>query len=212
MGAARPRVYVDVDDVLCKTAQVAAATVQCLFGITRSFEALHSFSLEVSFGLSPDQLETLLAYLNSGPGLLGIPPRAGAVDCLRRWSERLDVCVVTGRDPKHWRATAQWLEQEGMIYHRLLFANKYGRFDVEDMASGADIVSTDELAALDFAFAVEDSADFSAVLAASGVPVLLMDRPWNRATDINRSHTSVKRCADWREVEQRGRALLAAAE
>ena len=211
MRASRPRVYVDVDDVLCKTAQAAAATVQRLFGIRRSFEELRSFSLEVSFGLAPEQLETLLTHLNSGSGLLGIPPRAGAADCLRRWSEDLDVYVVTGRDPKYWRTTAQWLEQEGMVYHRLLFANKYGRFDAEGMALGADIVSTDQLGALEFTFAVEDSADFSALLAARGLPVLLMDRPWNRAIDLERGQAGVTRCADWSEVEQRGRALLAAA-
>ena len=226
MTSAKSRVYVDVDDVLCRTAQAAAATVRELFGISRRFEQLHSFELDKSFGLSPEQLETLLTHLNSGTGLLAIPPRSGAADCLRRWSRALDICVVTGRSPKHWRATRQWLDRESVVHHRLLFANKYGRFDAEDYGSGAVIVSVEELAALKFAFAVEDSADFSQVLSGLGIPVLLLDRPWNRDTGLALHGTGpttvtgaaaaiaatgpapIRRCADWKEVERTAAELL----
>ena len=40
----RACVYVDVDDVLCRTAQVAIETVRRLFGISRTFDELHSFN------------------------------------------------------------------------------------------------------------------------------------------------------------------------
>ena len=201
-----PRVYVDVDDVLCRTAQAAVQTVRQMFGIARRFDDLHSFNLDEAFGLSPEQLDILLTHLNSAAGVRDMPARSGAAACLRRWSQVLEICVVTGRSPKHWPATRDWLKREKMAYHRLIFANKYGRFNAADLASGADIVSSEGLAELDFAFAVEDSASFSLTLAGLGIPVLLMDRPWNR--DAEAAVKAVIRCAGWEGVEREARALV----
>ena len=168
-------------------------------------------NLDKAFGLSPDQLAILLEHLNSAVGMSDIPPRTGAVACLRKWSQVLDICVVTGRSPKHWPATRDWLEREKVTYDRLLFADKYGRFDAEDRASGANIVSTEELAAMDFAFAVEDSVEFSRTLARHGVPVLLMDRPWNREEETVPSASAaagVIRCNGWKGVEREAPTLV----
>ena len=208
----RPRVYVDVDDVLCRTAQVAVETVRDLFGISRTFDQLHSFNLDEAFGLSPEQLDILLTHLNSAAGLRHIPPRSGATACLLTWSQVAEICVVTGRSPKNWRATRDWLKSEEVACDRLLFANKYDRFDAADLASGADIVSNEDLLSLDFAFAVEDSASYSRSLAGLGIPVLLMDRPWNRDREpgdqLADNAAAIIRCAGWPAVEREARALL----
>ena len=212
MTPMRPRVYVDVDDVLCRTAQAAVETVRNLFGIARTFDQLHSFNLDEAFGLSPEQLDILLTHLNSAAGLRDIPPRSGATACLRTWSQVAEICVVTGRSPKHWRATRDWLKSAEVACERLLFANKYDRFDAADLASGADIVSNEELLVMDFAFAVEDSASFSRTLAGLGIPVLLMDRPWNRDNPVENASgngaAAIIRCAGWPEVVREAGALL----
>ena len=59
---------------------------------------------------------------------------------------------------------------------------------------------------MEFSLAVEDSLDVAALLVERcGVPVALMDRPWNRDVDrlSERARSGIVRCGDWREILSR---------
>ena len=196
----KKRIYVDLDDVLCETAQRVMEIAQNLFSKTICFEHIHSFDLGVSFGLSAGEIRKLMRKIHDPEILLEIPPRPGAMTCLSEWVDLgYEIFVVTGRPPTTNRVTEQWLTDQKMPYQELLFVDKYGRFSSSEPPSGATTVALKELDKFGFSFAVEDSAEVAQYLSEQlNIPVMLLDRPWNRndpfRTDI------VVRCPNWIEA------------
>jgi uncharacterized HAD superfamily protein len=111
---------------------------------------------------------------------------------------------VTGRPATTLEAAQAWLETHQLPHHQLTFVDKYGRGARDPNYDG--VITLDELAGRRYSFAVEDSADMAVYLAAEmGLPVALLDRPWNRAlpTSDPAASSRVYRCADWAEVVRR---------
>jgi uncharacterized HAD superfamily protein len=192
------RLYVDLDDVLAETTSRFPAVVERLFGRTTTFEEIDTFHLDVAFGLDEEQTQRLVDHVHEGDWLLEIEPRPGAVEVLRRWQAAgHEIRVVTGRPPRSHEPSVEWLVRHGVPHAHFHLCDKYGRFE----ANGS-VLSLDEVRALDFDLAVEDSAEMAGLLAGWGVEtVLLLDRPWNRARELP---AGVRRVADWAEIAALG--------
>jgi hypothetical protein len=109
--------------------------------------------------------------------------------------------VITGRPPFTSQATKEWLEKNRFPHHRLTFVDKYGRGELHP--SYSTLITLDELARLDFCYAIEDSADMVAFLSTQmALPVALLERPWNRDYGFSdaKSHSLIDRCVDWTDV------------
>ena len=118
------RIYVDLDDVLCETAEAARDIARRRFGRSVDFSHIHSFDLGTSFGLSTVEADGLMGELNDPSVLADLAPRAGAPECLRAWSDAgYAVFVVTGRPPLVQPATKQWLAARRVPYDELLFTD-----------------------------------------------------------------------------------------
>ena len=99
---------------------------------------------------------------------------------------------MTGRPPSTRPGTVAWLEEHRIPHDTLRFVDKYGRFGPE--AGWDEALGMDDLAAMRFRLAIEDSASTAVFLAENGVaPVVLMDRPWNRHETSGR----LTRVAGW---------------
>ena len=196
------RIYVDLDDVLCETAEAARDIARRRFGRSVDFSHIHSFDLGTSFGLSTVEADGLMGELNDPSVLADLAPRAGAPECLRAWSDAgYAVFVVTGRPPLVQPATKQWLAARRVPYDELLFTDKYGRYRAGDTHPEATTVELSELGRMGFVFAVEDSADTTRFLSTElRIPVLLLDRPWNAGYPW--ADGKVRRCRDWEELAE----------
>jgi uncharacterized HAD superfamily protein len=188
----RPRIYVDVDDVLCHTALALTRVLEEHFGRRVPLDEVKWFDLSRSFGLSRDEHERLMELAHR-PSVLGsYEPVAGAREVLGAWRERgYDLVLCTGRPPSTAAPTRAWLRERQIPYSSILFVDKYGRHPE------ADSLRLDEVAAMDFVLAVEDSWEMATFLSESaGLPVALVDRPWNRTSSDGR----IVRCSTWADV------------
>lgn len=192
-------IYVDMDDVLCRTAEAILGIVEREFGKKFRYEDLTSFDLEVSCALGREEIEELFRIVHRPEELLAVEPMSGAVEVMRGWAESgYEIAIVTGRLPSTYEVSREWLRRHRVPHHALLMVDKFGRFRPEDGRG----ITLGELARRRFCWAVEDSPTVARYLAEEmGVTVALVDHPWNRGAP---PHPSIRRHRSWREI---GRAF-----
>ena len=176
-GRAPLPIYLDLDDVLAETTRGLVALLHARHGRRVPFEALHSFDLRVSFGLSDREHDAFLDAAHQAPFLDGLSALPGAAPVLEHWNARGHALhVVTGRPPHALEVSRRWLRGQGLRHDVLASVDKYGRHD-----GAAGSRPLEEFARERYALAVEDSLEMARFLALrTGTRVALMDRPWNR--------------------------------
>jgi len=196
------RIYVDMDDVLCRTARAFLEILKSAFGKTISFEDITSFDLGKSFNLSPEELEEFMRLGHQPDFLSAVHPIEGAVDSLHEFiSLGYEIEVVTGRPVSTKPVTLEWLSEHDVPYHHLTFVDKYQLF--KDAGRHPDVITLEDLTRRDFKFAVEDSGEMAVFISESmAIPVALLDRPWNRniKSADPASNKFIERCLDWSQI------------
>lgn len=203
------RIYVDLDDVLCETARAYLVLLETHFGKTATFDSMHSFNLGESFSLNPRELARLMS-LGHDDGVLKhlatIPGAKRGLDTFRAIG--YDITIVTGRPPSSEEATRFWLDANRIPYQQLIFVDKYGRSSGDGMHRRS--LTLGELSQMTFVYAVEDSRDMAVFLSGQmGLPVALLDRPWNRVDHDDQRVLSpmVERFSDWSEIQRKSRTF-----
>lgn len=198
-------IYVDLDDVLGQTAKAFLGVLQREFEKSVDFEAIESFDLGKSLGLSEDALKVFMKSVHRPEVLSAIEPMQGAAKALGAWVDRgYEVSVVTGRPTATEAVSRRWLGASGLPHHNLTFLDKYSWS--EEFLSETPALSLEELTRRPFRLAVEDSGEVALRLADTlAAPVVLMDRPWNRAAAVAAAEAAGKiyRCRDWQEIQER---------
>jgi uncharacterized HAD superfamily protein len=199
------RIYVDLDDVLAQTIRPLTELLERHFGRRVDVEAVVDFDLGRSFRLSPAELAEFMRLVHRPEVLDALPPSPGAAQALQSWLARgYAVDVMTGRPASAAADSRRWLHAHGIPHTDFACVDKYAR--PQPAGPEGPPLALDDLPGRGYALAVEDSLEMAAHLAERcGVPVALMDRPWNR--DLSRlSHgaaTSIVRCRGWGEVTER---------
>lgn len=206
MATESPRIYVDLDDVLCETARAFLGVLSREFGKSVEFEEIAWFDLGRSFELEPPELEEFMRLVHEPEVLSAIQPVEGAVEVLGDWiAAGYEVAVVTGRPSTSYEVSREWLAEAGIPHHSLIFVDKYSRPGWA--GDGTKVLPLSALGETPYCLAVEDSADMASYLAAKlGLQVLLFDRPWNRRLPPpveNEAAGEIHRCNDWREIGER---------
>ncbi len=198
-------IYVDIDDVLAQTARAFARVFEQEYGRRIDLEEIESFDLGVSLGLSPASLDDFMKSVHRPEVLAEIEPMEGAVEVLAAWVDRgYEVAVVTGRPPGTEAVSREWLSKQEVPHHSLTFLDKYSWS--EDLFSGSQAISIEELSRRSFSLVVEDSAEVACRLAgALEAPVALLDRPWNRSSPRPEDELKgrIFRCRDWQDIGER---------
>lgn len=188
-------IYIDLDDVLCQTARHFLVLVEREFGKKIEYEHLTDFDVGRSCGLSASERDELYRIVHRQDELLRIAPMEGAIPVLEQWRKRdFEIAIVTGRPPDSMEASLAWLQDHRVPYSSFTVVDKYSRFPPDPK----HVISLAELASLRFCWAVEDFLPTAQYLAAQmGVPVALIDRPWNQA---DQGHVRIKRYGTWQEI------------
>ncbi len=94
----------------------------------------------------------------------------------------------------------EWLHRHGIPYSQLIFVDKYARHADDDHES----LSLDELKALPFCIAVEDSPEMATFLTNEmAVRTVLFARPWNAMQHASGAvPSSVGRYVSWHEIHK----------
>lgn len=190
-------VYVDIDDVLCETARHCLQLVEREFGKIVHFDELVTFDLGVSCGLGPAERERLYEVIHEPDEILALSPITDAIKTIRVWAnEGYEIGLVTGRPPWTADPTLAWLDLHSVPYSSFTVVDKYGRYDI----TGTSAIRLEDLAARRYAWAVEDSLPIAEFLGSRmDLPVLLLDRPWNREGDM---HSNIVRHTGWDAISR----------
>lgn len=198
----RPRIYVDMDDVLCETAQGFLSLLKRSYGRVVLFEEIISFDLSRSFDLDQSEIERFMHRAHEADVLAELEPIPGALEGVEQWARNgYDIEIVTGRPPSTEPVSRRWLERFDVPYDSLTFLAKYSDLHTEQDIKRAKPLS--ELEGDDYCLAIEDSREMAQFLAGTlGLWVALLDRPWNRNGEAPLPE-SVVRCDGWEEVLER---------
>jgi uncharacterized HAD superfamily protein len=129
--------------------------------------------------------------------MIDFAPMDGAVDRLKRWGQSgYPIHVVTGRPADSLDVSIAWLKKHDVPFDDVILVDKYGRGAGDRHIA----ISLEQLAAMPFCLAVEDSTDMARHLSERmGVPVALFDRPWNRDAQTGRR---LRRCHTWADIDR----------
>lgn len=169
------------------------------------YEDLEHFDLEVSFGLTSDEVHRLLDRAHAPEVLEIIRPIPGCHEVLARWLDAgYEVDLLTGRPAYCAAPTRRWLDEHDFPYSNLFFVDKYNRAERVDPTG--DAITLEQMREMEFVLAVEDSPQIAYFLAEQmEVEVALMDRPWNR--DLSHASAAalrrLNRCRSWAEIAER---------
>ena len=197
-------IYVDIDDVLSATVERLIDLLEHLHDRGLEVHEVEHFDLEKSFGLDADEIAHFMDRAHEDHVIESIAPAAGSAEVLRGWSDGgHHVSLVTGRPPQTRAASLRWLEAHRIHHDALHHLDKWGRPSWNRL--GLPALRFDQIPSLGFDFAVEDSLDTARRLVEEfGIPVALMDRPWNRAVEGLKAETrdALVRCCSWGEVAE----------
>lgn len=197
MGAESKTIYVDLDDVLCRTARHFLIVVEREFGKRISYEQLTDFDIGTSCGLRAEERDELYRVVHEPDELMRMAPIDEALSTLSEWANAgYEIAIVTGRPPQSFEPSRAWLARHRVAHHSFTMVDKYSRFATDDTVA----INLTELAARRFCWAVEDSLPMAEYLArAMQLPVALVDCPWNRAVP---NQPGVDRFTDWQTLAQ----------
>ena len=190
-------IYVDFDDVLSDTTRAFLKILKLEFGKSVNFEDIFSFDLKVSFNLTDSEYENFFQRVHQAEVIMAFPPIEGAIGVLEEWIKLgYQISVVTGRLTTAYEASLDWLAKHNVPYHSFMMVDKYSRENIDPKIA----VSMEEFSEMKFSLAVEDSATMALHLSQKmGIPVALMDRPWNRRVNLNHN---ISRYKSWSDIRK----------
>jgi len=159
------RVGVDIDGVLADSISLWVHEMNRFFNKNKRIEDVHLFDIIQTFGITVDDLKKFIEQ--RGRFLMSAPcPVRGAAYYLSRIKEHHDIFIITARKETYKQETQDWLQRHNIPYDRLLLLGTYAKKEA-CLENGLSVM-------------VEDTLEVARELSAAGIPVILMDAPYNR--------------------------------
>lgn len=168
---AKPRLCVDIDNVIARTDEVMRRVIREFTGgrVDYGYEHIVEFDYDKCLDAAGqrstrEEWKGIHDRFSERENLLAIEPMDGAIEHLTRLSQAFDIHLATTRLPKARRATLEWLEAKGVP-----------PFDLHFLRHGEKHVSL-----APFIAAVEDHYEQAIAFVAASTPCFLIEHPWNR--------------------------------
>lgn len=159
------RIGVDIDGVLADSLPLWVQELNHFFNKNKQVEEVHLYDIIQTFEITPVELKTFVEQ--RGRFLMSAPcPMKGAAHYLSMIKKYHNIYIVTARREAYKQETQAWLRQYGMLYDELLLLGSYKK-DETCLKKRLDVM-------------VEDTLEVGLELSAAGIPVILMDAPYNR--------------------------------
>ncbi|OHE78906.1 MAG: hypothetical protein A2107_12875 [Verrucomicrobia bacterium GWF2_62_7] len=178
---------IDIDGVLADSVPSFLTLLNLMFGKQWTPADITTYRFEDALGIGEKDAAQFWKLFARQGGWSRIKPIRGAVDFCTRLAKQHAIILVTGR-PRHYVEieTKAWLRQHKISYDELIFVD-----------SGQDKLQAALGAGQRLDLFIEDSYEYGKPLADAGIPVLLIDYPWNR--DIA-AHQFIRRIKSLAEV------------
>lgn len=159
------RIGVDIDGVLADSLPLWVNELNRFFSKNKLVEEIHLYDICRTYEITTHELHQFLA--RKGKSLMSEPlPVPGASYYLSRIKQYHDIYIVTAREELYGRETRGWLKKYHLPYDELLLLGSHEK---------KEACLEKKLNVL-----VEDTLEIGVKVSAAGVPVFLMDAPYNQ--------------------------------
>lgn len=159
------RIGVDIDGVLADSLSLWVRELNTFFNKSKRVEEIHLYDICQTYEITTAELQRFLErkgkYLMSEPS-----PVTGAPYYLGRIKQRHDIYIVTAREEQYGQETREWLKKYELPYDELLLLGSHQKKEA-CLSKNLNVL-------------VEDTLEIGLDVSAAGVPVLLMDAPYNQ--------------------------------
>lgn len=177
------RIGVDIDGVLADSLPLWIEELNRFFNKNRRLEEINLYDICQTYGITTTELDDFL--VQKGRFLMSAPlPVTGASQYLCKIKQNHQIYIVTAREEQYGPETRAWLNRHGLPYDELLLLGSHEKKET-CLAKNLNIL-------------VEDTLEIGLKVSAAGVPVLLMDAPYNQGP----LPKLVYRARSWDEVYQ----------
>lgn len=159
------RVGVDIDGVLADSLPLWVGELNRFFNKNKRVEEIRLFDICATYEITSNELYKFLDL--KGKYLMSEPlPVTGAPYYLSRIKQNHDIYIVTAREKRYEHETREWLKRHRLPYNEILLLGSHDK---------KEACLQRELNVL-----VEDTLEIGVEVSSVGVPVLLMDAPYNQ--------------------------------
>jgi uncharacterized HAD superfamily protein len=183
---------VDFDDVLVKSGEALARFHNKEYGTSYTKKDVTTYDLSDIWKCTPEEARRRIDEFVSSDFHREADAVFGAYDSLKLLSDFYDIAIVTGRrEREHRDRTVEWLTENFLGLYREIHFTSHDDPDLSRRRLKSDVVKELGISAF-----IDDARGFAADVAASGVPVLLFDTPWNQGAVPK----GVTRVFSWEEI------------
>lgn len=174
------RIGIDLDGVVSDSYTAWLPELNRYYG--KNITVLEEYDIHLVYDVSWEDMNDF--FVENMEHLFMMPrPVSGAKEVIHKFLRQgHEIYFVTARRPEDEETTLRWLKKHEIPYDAVLFSN---------FKSKVDLIQKWEVEIF-----IEDYPVNAEMIAASGVPVLLLDASYNRC-GLPRG---VKRCQDWPEI------------
>lgn len=177
------RVGVDIDGVLADSLPLWVQELNRFFNKNKLVEEVHLYDLTRTFNVSPAEINEFIKL--KGRFMMSAPcPMPGAAQYLNLIKRHHLIYIITARKEKYRQETESWLRRHDMVYDELFLTGSYNK---------AEICLKNKLDVM-----IEDTLEVGLELNTAGIPVILLDAPYNR----RELPESICRSYSWDEIHR----------
>ncbi len=159
------RIGVDIDGVLADSMPLWVDELNRYFNKNKRVKEIHLYDICQTYEISEQDLYQFLK--TRGPHLMSRPlPVQDAPHYLNVIKQTHEIYIVTARDERYRQETGEWLQNHSLPYDELLLLGSHDKI-------GPCLENNLKLL-------VEDTLEIGLQVSAAGVPVLLLDAPYNQ--------------------------------
>lgn len=190
-NAGKKRVIgVDFDDVLFGFNRAMAAYSRDKYGTSYTYDDIKSYALNEACGCTPEEVtRRIYEFYDTEYDCNGLP-LVGAVEAVKELSRDNELIIITARPRKE--GIFSWLEKhfEG-LFSKVIFSNPFHN-DLDKNMSKAVIAEKEGVGIF-----IEDAAHHANSLSIVGIPVILLNSPWNKEAKLN---DGIIRVDSWKDI------------
>lgn len=159
------KIGVDIDGVLANSLPLWVTELNKFFNKNKQLEEIRLCEIHKTYGVTFNELKLFLE--RKGRFLMSEPaPVTGSSYYLGKLKKHHEICIITARDKRYYQETHNWLKKNNLPYDELLML---GNHEKKEFCLERDVKAL-----------IEDTLEIGIKVSAAGIPVLLMDAPYNR--------------------------------
>ncbi|MBA3733290.1 hypothetical protein H0W91_02845 [Patescibacteria group bacterium] len=189
------RIGFDLDDVLLNFNEALLDHANKKYDKNVEKKDIKTFLfLEENFGIPTVDAISMLDNFFFHDDHLNVLPVEGAQEVVKKLSEYNELFIITAKPDALEEVTKKWLEKYFTgLFENVHFANHF--LSVDKRRKKSEICLE-----LQLDYFIDDSIDYATDVASVGIPVLLLDTPWNQTDKLPENITRVY---SWTDIEKK---------